>query len=271
MEWSIFSSANEKVSAKAPRSCTHATLRALFSSAEALGSSEAQGSILDGLRCVLDYGGEPTVPLFRSFLLLVLLVSGLPSRKGLVLETLISDAHPALITDFYLGLGSGTFSYPYPIEPFDEKPSQTPTLSVRLANQSIDVGSSFVDRLKTVDDNDQGESSFISKNQDVSGFELTVVGDGSSKHGVSVAEGFKKKLSITVALEEGATVIKLAVVGSSSKYEPKKRKQEVPKRTSAMGSVPPPPVIAPKGVRKHPRVLAHHMGSLEGGSDSLVP
>ncbi|GJR73778.1 hypothetical protein Tco_0086143 [Tanacetum coccineum] len=218
-----------------------------------------------------DYRGEPTVPFFSSFLLLVLLVSGLPSRKGLVLETLISDAHPALITDFCLGLGSGTFSYPYLIEPFDEKPCQTPTLSVRPANQSIDVDSSFMDRLKTVDDNDQGESSFILKNQDVSGFELTVVGDGSSKHGVSVAEGFKKKLSITAALEEGATVIKLVVVGSSSKYEPKKRKQEVPKRTSATGSVPPPPAIAPKGVRKHLRVLARHMGSLEGGSDSLVP
>ncbi|GJV30817.1 RNA-directed DNA polymerase, eukaryota [Tanacetum coccineum] len=51
MEWSIFLLAKEKVSVEAPRSCAHATLRALFSSVEALGSSEAQGSILIGLPC----------------------------------------------------------------------------------------------------------------------------------------------------------------------------------------------------------------------------
>ncbi|GJW36139.1 hypothetical protein Tco_0059059 [Tanacetum coccineum] len=53
IEWSIFSSANERVSVKAPRLCAHVVHGAMFDSAEALGSLEARGSILDRLRCVL--------------------------------------------------------------------------------------------------------------------------------------------------------------------------------------------------------------------------
>ncbi|GJS43327.1 reverse transcriptase domain-containing protein [Tanacetum coccineum] len=53
MEWSMILSANRKMSAEAPRSCPCAALGALFNSLEALSSSEARGSVLDRLRCVL--------------------------------------------------------------------------------------------------------------------------------------------------------------------------------------------------------------------------
>ncbi|GJT80288.1 hypothetical protein Tco_1054630 [Tanacetum coccineum] len=205
-------------------------------------------------------------------------MTNIPNWKSeliFVKETLISDAHPALITDFHHG--HGTFAYPYPTDPFDEvlwsrlarhtfeaqtflepilylaglpstwehalsnpsilvdgegmKPGQTPTLFVRRTGQPINVGSPSVDRLKVVDDNNLSS---------------------------------KKKCSITAALEEGATVIKLSATASSSKHESKKRKQEVPRRTSVRGRVPPPPSNAPKGVGKHPRVLARHMGEFGG-------
>ncbi|GKE83520.1 hypothetical protein Tco_1557262, partial [Tanacetum coccineum] len=138
-----------------------------------------------------------------------------------VKQTLISDARPTLITDF--PHGQGTFAYPYPTKPFDEmsfsnfmkKPGQTPTFSARPMGQPINVGSPSVSRLKAVDDNDQ-------------------------ERGVNVDGGSKKRHSIIAALEEDANVIKLVVVGSSSKPEPKKRKHEGLRRTSTRGSIPPP-------------------------------
>ncbi|GJZ85741.1 hypothetical protein Tco_0651080 [Tanacetum coccineum] len=56
---------------------------------------------------------------------------------------------------------------------------------------------------------------------------------------ISVARSYKKKRSIIAELEEGATIIKLIAVGSSSKHEPKRSKQKGPRRSSARGSVPP--------------------------------
>ncbi|GJZ38164.1 putative reverse transcriptase domain-containing protein, partial [Tanacetum coccineum] len=154
---------------------------------------------------------------------------------------------------------------------FMKKPSQTPTFFARPMGQPIDVGSPSVSRLKVVDDNDQGESSFVMRDQDAPGLQPAVIDEGSSERGVNVAGGSKKRHSITAALEEDVTVIKLVVIGSSSKPEPKKRKQEGLRRTSTRGSIPPPPTTAPKGVGKHPRVLARHMGNSEGGADSFAP
>ncbi|GJV14525.1 hypothetical protein Tco_1359848 [Tanacetum coccineum] len=114
---------------------------------------------------------------------------------------------------------------------FMKKPSQTPTFSVRPSDQPIDVDSPFVDHSKAIDDNDQGESSFVLKNQDVVGFELAVVGDSPSDQGIGVVESSKKKRSITTALKEGATVIKLDAVGSSSKHE--SRRNDVKEAYSA--------------------------------------
>nr|GEV23926.1 hypothetical protein [Tanacetum cinerariifolium] len=78
----MISSANRKMSAE---------LGALFDSLEALSSSDARGFVLDRLRCVL---------------------------ADSLTETLIFDARPALITDFFHGLG--TFSFLYLTDPFDE-------------------------------------------------------------------------------------------------------------------------------------------------------
>ncbi|GJU93409.1 hypothetical protein Tco_1318165 [Tanacetum coccineum] len=372
----MISIANRRASTEASRSCPCAVLGAFLDSSEALCFSEARGSVLDRLRCVLAhsltffdchfpllnpfgvarvttfavackaYGGEPTLPIFRSLCTISLasdwltfqkrsgpgipqifdsFMTNIPNWKSefiFVKETPISDAHPTLITDFSHGFG--TFTYPYPTEPFDEilrsriarhtfeaqtfsepilylaslasswkyapsahsifvdgeemsfknfmkKPGQTSTFSTRLANQHIDVSTPFVDHSKAIDDNDHVESSFVSKNQDVAGFELVLVGDSPLDQGAAVAEGSKKRRSITAALEEGATVIKLAVVGSSSKHESKRRKQEGPRRTSSRGSVLALPSTAPKGVGKHPRVLACHLGSSEGSPYPFVP
>ncbi|GKE51320.1 hypothetical protein Tco_1486476, partial [Tanacetum coccineum] len=124
---------------------------------------------------------------------------------------------------------------------FYEETWSHPTFSVRPTGQPIDIGIPFVDRLKAMDDDNQGESSSVSKN--------------------------KEKRSITAELEEGATIIKLTAVGSSLKHEPKRRKQKGPKRASTRGSVPPLPTTTPKGVGKHLRMLARHLGSLDGGSE----
>nr|GEX34750.1 hypothetical protein [Tanacetum cinerariifolium] len=48
-------------------------------------------------------------------------------------------------------------------------------------------------------------------------------------------------------------------------------KPEAPRRISAKGSVPPPPVTIPKGAGKHPRMMARFVGSLANSSDSLAP
>ncbi|GJY92727.1 hypothetical protein Tco_0508509 [Tanacetum coccineum] len=184
------------------------------------------------------YEGEPSLPLFRSL-----------CNVGPAGKPLLPYACPALITDFCYGVG--TFAFPYPTEPFDEvlrsrlvhhpfeaqtfskpilylaglagswnfmkRPGQTPSFSARSVNQPIDVCSPYLDHSKAVDDNDQGESSSVPGNKDIAGLELTVVGDSSSKKGAGAAEGSKKRHSITAALEEGASVIKLVLVAPQSK------------------------------------------------------
>nr|GEV63790.1 hypothetical protein [Tanacetum cinerariifolium] len=123
---------------------------------------------------------------------------------------------------------------------FMKKPGQTPSFSVRPADQPIDVGSPSVDHLKAVVDNDVLEISSVSKNKDVSGFKLAVVGEGCSGKSVDVAKSYKK------------------------------RKPYGLRRTSTRGSVPPLLTTDPKGVGKHPRVLAHYIGNLASSSDSLT-
>ncbi|GKF58702.1 hypothetical protein Tco_0172239, partial [Tanacetum coccineum] len=92
-------------------------------------------------------------------------------------------------------------------------------------------GSPSVDHLKIANDNDQGESSSVSKNQDVAGLELAIFNDSPSDQGEGVAEGSRTKHSIIAALEEGAAMIRVTASGSSSKHEAKRRKQEGPRRT----------------------------------------
>ncbi|GJR22983.1 copia protein [Tanacetum coccineum] len=69
--------------------------------------------------------------------------------------------------------------------------------------------------------------------------------------------------SIATALEDGSSKRKqvAAVVGSSSRPEGKRRKQDAPKRGSFRGSVLPHVISGPvsKGVGKHPRVMARHL------------
>ncbi|GJZ00799.1 hypothetical protein Tco_0518228 [Tanacetum coccineum] len=60
---------------------------------------------------------------------------------------------------------------------FMKRPGQVPTFFARPADQPVDVGSPFMDHSKAADDNDQGESSFVPKNQDVVGLELAIVED----------------------------------------------------------------------------------------------
>ncbi|GKD36701.1 hypothetical protein Tco_1256908 [Tanacetum coccineum] len=50
---------------------------------------------------------------------------------------------------------------------FMKRPGQVPTFFARPADQPVNAGSPFMDRSKVADDNDQGESSFVPKNQDV--------------------------------------------------------------------------------------------------------
>nr|GEU68056.1 hypothetical protein [Tanacetum cinerariifolium] len=104
------------------------------------------------------------------------------------------------------------------------------------------MGSPSVDHSKAADDNDQGESFFVSKNQDV-GLELAVVEDDPYDQGAGVGEGSGKKRSITATLEEGDSKVKSVVAGSSSRHEAKKRKQEGLRRTSSRGSPIPDPFV----------------------------
>nr|GEY35638.1 hypothetical protein [Tanacetum cinerariifolium] len=87
------------------------------------------------------------------------------------------------------------------------KAVQTPSFSMRPANQPIDVGSPSADHLMITVDDDQVESSFFSKDKGVSRFELAVVGEGCSRQSVAIVEDSKKRRSITEALEEEATVM----------------------------------------------------------------
>ncbi|GJR72928.1 putative reverse transcriptase domain-containing protein [Tanacetum coccineum] len=62
---------------------------------------------------------------------------------------------------------------------FMKKPDQTPSFSVRPADQPVDVGSPSVEPLRSIADNDQAVSSSLSKDKGVSGFELAVVEEES--------------------------------------------------------------------------------------------
>ncbi|GKC10470.1 hypothetical protein Tco_1007252 [Tanacetum coccineum] len=87
---------------------------------------------------------------------------------------------------------------------FMKKPGQTPSFSVRPTDQPIDVGSLSVDLLKVTVENDQVESSSVSKDKDASGLELTVVSEGFLGQNADVAKVSKKMSSITESLEEEA-------------------------------------------------------------------
>ncbi|GKE37890.1 hypothetical protein Tco_1461295, partial [Tanacetum coccineum] len=53
MEWRVISLGNRSASPEASRSCPRAMVGALSDSSGSLSSSEARGSVLDRLRCVL--------------------------------------------------------------------------------------------------------------------------------------------------------------------------------------------------------------------------
>ncbi|GJW00407.1 hypothetical protein Tco_1555658 [Tanacetum coccineum] len=107
---------------------------------------------------------------------------------------------------------------------FMKKPGQTPSFSVRPADQPVDVGSLSVEPLRSIADNDQAKSSSLSKDKGVFGFELAIAKEG-------------------IPEQEEATVVKVM---------PKKKKLEVPRRMSMRGSVPSPSATVPKGTGKHP-------------------
>nr|GEZ87577.1 hypothetical protein [Tanacetum cinerariifolium] len=166
---------------------------------------------------------------------------------------------------------AGIFAFPYLAEPFDEtlwnhlqmdfcnfmkKPGKTPSFSVRPADQPINVGSPSVNHLKAVVDNDQVESYSILKDKDASGLELAIFGEGFSWQNADVTEGFKKRRSITKALEEKATLVRPFAGDNSSRPVPKKRKPKGLRKTNTRGSVPLLPTTALMGVGKHPRMAA---------------
>ncbi|GKG45059.1 hypothetical protein Tco_0495137 [Tanacetum coccineum] len=77
---------------------------------------------------------------------------------------------------------------------FMKKSGQSPSFSVRPANQPVDVGSPSVEPLRFIADNDQVESSSLSKDKGVSGFELAIVGEGILGQSASVVrEGSKRR------------------------------------------------------------------------------
>nr|GEV23924.1 hypothetical protein [Tanacetum cinerariifolium] len=110
-------------------------------------------------------------------------------------ETLIFDARPALITDFFHGLGSP-----------------------------------FMDHSKAIDE--------MSK------------------------ERFPQFLKVEMSL---GCSLRLLVIALPTK------KQECLMRTSSWGRIPPFSTFAPKGVAKHPRVLARNLESSEDSHDIFVP
>ncbi|GJU84865.1 hypothetical protein Tco_1292411 [Tanacetum coccineum] len=95
---------------------------------------------------------------------------------------------------------------------------------------------------------------------------------------VNVAEPLLDKLgkrhTITSSLEESTPKWKNVTAGSSLKLEDKRRKQDVaPKRGNSKGSVPFPfpSTPFPKGVGKHPWIMACQFGIDEQDIDPLVP
>nr|GEV69593.1 hypothetical protein [Tanacetum cinerariifolium] len=144
---------------------------------------------------------------------------------------------------------------------FMKKHRKSPTFSVRLVNFHVNVGSPFVGHLTIAVDDDQVESSSYSRDKGVMGHELVVAGEGCSQQDVMAIEGSKKRHSITEALKEEDTV----VMSVSKKKNPKGST-----RMSERGSVPPLFATSPKGVGKHPWVLARYIRNLANGVDSLA-
>ncbi|GKE56788.1 hypothetical protein Tco_1495973, partial [Tanacetum coccineum] len=250
------------------------------------------------------YGGEATIPLFRSLLTLGLAgdwltfqkrpaygipaifddsMSNIPKWKSEFIffkQTLIFDIRPGLIIDFRHGQGS--FPYPYPTDPFDEvlrgrlcrhhfKAQTFPEPILYLVGltdsweHAPSIPSILIDGEEMAFRNfmkKPGQSPSFSVDKGLMGHELVVVGEGCSEQDVMAVGGSKKRCLITKALEEEATVMRPVS---------KKKKPEGSRRMSARGSVPLLPVTAPKGVGKHPRVLARYIGNLASGSDSLAP
>ncbi|GKC56443.1 hypothetical protein Tco_1084041, partial [Tanacetum coccineum] len=132
----------------------------------------------------------------------------------------------------------------------------------RPKNYPVDVGSLYVGPLTVAVDDDQVESSSHPRDKGLIGHELVVVGESCSEQDVLAVKGSKKRRSITEALEEEATVVSPVS---------KKKKPEGSRRMSVKGSVLPLPITTPKGVGKHPQVLARYIGNLASGSDSLAP
>ncbi|GKA15804.1 hypothetical protein Tco_0695551 [Tanacetum coccineum] len=229
------------------------------------------------------YGGEATVPLFRSLLTLGLAGDWLTFQKrpGYGIPAIFGDSGsntPMLKLEFIFG----SFTYPYPTEPFYEvlwvclcrHPFEAQTFPepiLYLADltdsweHSSSIPSILIDGEETAFRNfmkKPGQSPSFSVDKGVMGHELVVVGEGCSEQDVMAVGGSKKRCLITKALEEEATVMRPVS---------KKKKPEGSRRMSARGSVPLLPVTAPKGVGKHPRVLARFIGNLASGSDSLAP
>ncbi|GJR36436.1 hypothetical protein Tco_1212120 [Tanacetum coccineum] len=144
---------------------------------------------------------------------------------------------------------------------FLKKPGQTLSFSVSPANHLVDVKSPSVGHLMVTVNDDQVKSSSYSRDKGVMAHELVVVREGCFEHDVMAVKDSKKRRSIIEALEEEATMVRPVS---------KKKKLEGSRRMSARGSVPPLSVTAPKGVGKHPRVLARYIGNLASSSDSLT-
>nr|GEU63538.1 hypothetical protein [Tanacetum cinerariifolium] len=75
-------------------------------------------------------------------------------------------------------------------------------------------------------------------------------------------EGLKKRCSITEALKKEDTIVR---------SDSKKKNPKGSTRMSERGSVPPFSVTSPKGVDKHPWVLARYIRNLANGVESLDP
>ncbi|GJQ90293.1 hypothetical protein Tco_0001432 [Tanacetum coccineum] len=171
----------------------------------------------------------------------------------------------------YGGEARGSFAYPYPMEPFDE------VLRGRLCHHPFKARN-FSDpilylvgltdswehapSIPSILIDEEVESSSHPRDKGLIGHELVVVGESCSEQDVLAVKGSKKRRSIIEALEEEVIVVRPVS---------KKKKPEGSRRVSVKGSVPPLPITTPKGVGKHPQVLARYIGNLASGSDSLAP
>ncbi|GKC49818.1 hypothetical protein Tco_1072563 [Tanacetum coccineum] len=208
-------------------------------------------------------GGEASVPLFKAFFTVG------PAGDWLTFQKRSgSDIRPLF----------GSFAYPYPKDPFDEAlwnrlrchtfEAQTfiePILYLVGLSSSWDHASSNPSIF--VDGEEIAFRNFIKKPGQNPSFSVRstdqTVDVGIPGQSASVAgEGSMRRRSIIESLKKEAIMVKIM---------PKKKKLEVPRRMSTRGNVSSPPATVPKGIGKHPWVLAHFVGSLANSSDSLAP